>query len=32
VRDLDHVTAAELTTRHLIELRVSTATSLGADR
>jgi GntR family transcriptional regulator, transcriptional repressor for pyruvate dehydrogenase complex len=32
VRDRDHVTAAELTTRHLIELRASTATSLGADR
>ena len=32
VRDQDHVTAAELTTQHLLELRASTATSLSQGR
>jgi GntR family transcriptional regulator, transcriptional repressor for pyruvate dehydrogenase complex len=32
VRDQDHVTAAELTTQHLLELRASTATSLNQRR
>jgi len=32
VRDQDHVTAAELTTQHLLELRASTATSLTQGR
>jgi DNA-binding GntR family transcriptional regulator len=32
VREQDHVTAAELTMRHLLELRASAATALGQRR